>query len=77
MVERLMNTLKKIPFEAYVVGGAVRDAWLGIEPKDIDICSPLDVIEMKGAMLLSTLKFQSVTAFPTIPCSSVGTSRMS
>ena len=47
MVERLMNTLKKIPFEAYVVGGAVRDAWLGIEPKDIDICSPLDVIEMK------------------------------
>ncbi len=35
----VMNTLEKNGFSAYVVGGCVRDALLGAEPHDWDICT--------------------------------------
>lgn len=35
----LIKTLENNGFEAYVVGGCVRDSLLGIEPKDWDICT--------------------------------------
>ena len=42
MLEVALNFLKKIEehgFEAYIVGGFVRDYLLGIESNDIDICT--------------------------------------
>ncbi len=36
-VKTVLNTLKKNGYDAYVVGGCVRDAVLGVEPKDWDI----------------------------------------
>lgn len=38
-VYRLSAAFKAAGFELYVVGGAVRDAVLGIEPKDIDLAT--------------------------------------
>ena len=36
----IINTLEENGYEAYVVGGCVRDAILGMEAKDWDICTP-------------------------------------
>lgn len=47
-VELIISTLEDIGFEAYVVGGCVRDSLLNIEPKDWDICTnalPNEVLE--------------------------------
>lgn len=38
-VEFIINTLEKNGYEAYVVGGCVRDSLLGKEPHDFDICT--------------------------------------
>jgi len=38
-VQYIINTLEEHGFEAYAVGGCVRDAVLGKEPKDWDICT--------------------------------------
>lgn len=38
-VKYILNELNKNGFEAYVVGGCVRDSLLGKEPKDWDICT--------------------------------------
>ena len=35
----ILDTMHKAGFEAYIVGGCVRDALLGIEPHDWDICT--------------------------------------
>lgn len=35
----ILDTLSNNGFEAYVVGGCVRDSLLGITPKDWDICT--------------------------------------
>lgn len=46
---QIINALEKDGFEAYIVGGAVRDILLGKEPKDIDIVTkarPEEVIAM-------------------------------
>lgn len=47
-VEVALNILNNKGFEAYIVGGCVRDCLLGIEPKDWDIATsalPSDIIE--------------------------------
>ncbi len=36
-VETALNTLEEAGFEAYLVGGCVRDALLGLQPEDFDI----------------------------------------
>ena len=36
-VKQILSTLEKAGFEAYVVGGCVRDLLLGVEPKDWDV----------------------------------------
>ena len=36
-LERIVRDLRDSGFHAVVVGGSVRDALLGLEPKDIDI----------------------------------------
>jgi len=39
-VQYIIETLQKSGYEAYIVGGCVRDSILGKEPKDWDICTP-------------------------------------
>ena len=38
-VSNLLSRLTRAGFSAYVVGGCVRDALLGIAPHDWDICT--------------------------------------
>ncbi len=38
-VLHLINTLERAGFEAYMVGGCVRDSLLGQEPQDYDLCT--------------------------------------
>ena len=35
----VLNGLHQAGFEAYLVGGAVRDLLLGVEPKDFDVAT--------------------------------------
>ena len=38
-IAQILNALEKAGFAAYVVGGCVRDACLGLEPQDYDLCT--------------------------------------
>ena len=38
-VQEIINRLHRCDYNAYVVGGCVRDSLLGLEPKDWDICT--------------------------------------
>lgn len=38
-VSSVLNTLRALGYESYLVGGSVRDLLLGKEPKDFDICT--------------------------------------
>jgi len=38
-VQFIINTLEESGYEAYAVGGCIRDAVLGKDPKDWDICT--------------------------------------
>ena len=38
-IKKILNEIEKNGFEAYVVGGYVRDYLLGINSTDIDICT--------------------------------------
>lgn len=46
-VNEILNTLMEQGYEAYAVGGCVRDALLGKEPKDWDITTSAKPIEVK------------------------------
>ena len=35
----IIHTLQQAGYDAYVVGGCVRDSLLGVEPKDWDVCT--------------------------------------
>ena len=39
VVQRLLHTLQQAGYEAYVVGGCVRDSLMGRVPNDWDICT--------------------------------------
>ena len=48
-VLRVLETLEKAGYEAYVVGGAVRDILLGLEPSDYDVATsarPGEILEL-------------------------------
>ena len=47
-VEIIINTLQEKGYEAYAVGGCVRDSVLGIEPKDWDITTSAKPEEIKA-----------------------------
>ena len=36
---KVVQRLEQLGYEAYVVGGCVRDSLLGITPKDWDVCT--------------------------------------
>lgn len=44
----IVNTLQKKGFDAYVVGGCVRDSLLGIKPKDWDICTSATPMQVEA-----------------------------
>ena len=44
----VVNTLKSAGFEAYIVGGAVRDLLLGLRPKDFDVATNATPEQVKG-----------------------------
>jgi len=44
----VVHTLKQAGFEAYVVGGAVRDLLLGLRPKDFDVATNATPEQVKG-----------------------------
>jgi poly(A) polymerase len=49
--ERALNvvrTLKQAGFEAYIVGGAVRDLLVGLRPKDFDVATNATPEQVKG-----------------------------
>ena len=49
---KVVHTLKQAGYEAYVVGGAVRDLLVGIRPKDFDVATtakPPEIREVFGA----------------------------
>ena len=51
MDERALNvvhTLKEAGFEAYIVGGAVRDLLVGLRPKDFDVATSATPEQVKG-----------------------------
>ena len=50
---QVMQRLQQAGYEAYVVGGCVRDSLLGLEPKDWDICTsatPREMLEVFRGM---------------------------
>ena len=62
----IIDLLEKNGYEAYIVGGCVRDAVLGKEPKDWDICTPALPKQMmkcfKGQHIIETgLKHGTIT----------------
>ena len=44
----MVHTLKEAGFEAYIVGGAVRDLLLGLRPKDFDVATNATPEQVKG-----------------------------
>ena len=44
----VIHTLKEAGFEAYIVGGAVRDLLLGLRPKDFDVATNATPEQVKG-----------------------------
>jgi poly(A) polymerase len=44
----VVHTLKQAGFEAYIVGGAVRDLLLGLRPKDFDVATSATPEQVKG-----------------------------
>lgn len=45
---QVCHTLKQAGFEAYIVGGAVRDLLLGLRPKDFDVATNATPEQVKG-----------------------------
>lgn len=64
--QHIMSVLNDNGYEAYVVGGCVRDSFIGKEPKDWDICTsalPEQTMEcFKGEQIIETgLKHGTIT----------------
>ncbi|AGC68607.1 CCA-adding enzyme Cca [Thermoclostridium stercorarium subsp. stercorarium DSM 8532] len=63
-VMTIINTLEKHGYEAYIVGGCVRDMLLGLKPKDYDICTsayPEQVMELFPRSIPTGIKHGTVT----------------
>ena len=46
--KQIINTLRQHGFEAYTVGGCVRDSLLGLTPHDWDVCTSAQPEEIKA-----------------------------
>lgn len=47
MIKKILEIIKESGYEAYLVGGAVRDSLFGIESKDYDICTNMPLQQLK------------------------------
>ncbi|MGB9660911.1 MAG: CCA tRNA nucleotidyltransferase [Moorellaceae bacterium] len=59
-----VETLHKAGYQAWLVGGALRDFWLGLEPKDWDIATeamPEEVMALFDRAIPTGLQFGTVT----------------
>lgn len=54
-----------LPKNSYIVGGFVRDSLLGKTAKDIDVCSPIKVKDLKEFLKGSNFKIKSASNFET------------
>jgi len=66
-IKKILNKLQNAGFEAYLVGGCVRDLLMGKEPKDWDICTNAQPEEIQKIFPKSfySNKFGTVTVLPT------------
>ena len=55
-VNKIIHTLQEHGYEAYAVGGCVRDSFLGREPMDWDITTSAMPEETKALFLLHLLR---------------------
>lgn len=63
-VKKILNTLKENGYEAYIVGGCVRDSILKKDPNDWDITTnakPEEVIKLFDKVILTGIKHGTVT----------------
>lgn len=66
MLEKALEVLKKFNqnnYEAYIVGGYVRDSMLGRKTNDIDICTsatPKEILEIFDNVIVSDMQYGSV-----------------
>lgn len=51
----VLYTLSKNGYEAYLVGGCVRDLLLGLEPKDFDIVTNATPDQVKGVFVVAAV----------------------
>lgn len=59
----VLNRIEDNGFEAYIVGGYVRDLLLGIESNDIDVCTNArvkDLLKIFGRMVISSNEYGAV-----------------
>ena len=62
--KKILNKLNKKGFKSYIVGGAVRDYIIGLNPSDIDIttdATPEEVMNIFSKVYPSGIKFGTVT----------------
>ncbi|MGL5650086.1 MAG: CCA tRNA nucleotidyltransferase [Clostridium sp.] len=63
-VQFIIDTFYKNGFEAFIVGGCIRDTLLGVEPRDYDIatsCLPEDTIKLFNKTIPTGLKHGTIT----------------
>lgn len=53
---KILNTIEQFGFKAYIVGGFVRDKFLGIESLDVDICTNATPKDLKNIFCKVHLK---------------------
>ena len=62
--KKILSTFRENGFEAYIVGGAVRDHIMGVESNDIDITTnarPSDTMRIFDKVLTTGIKYGTVT----------------
>ena len=63
---KILKEIEKNGYKAYIVGGFVRDHILGIESKDVDICTnatPKDIMRIFKDSALPKVEYGSVTLY--------------
>ncbi len=56
----IINKISELGFEAYIVGGFARDLYMGINTKDIDICTSARYEDLKNYFKIKKVAFGSM-----------------
>lgn len=57
---QIIETIKQNGGKAYICGGAVRDLILGVEPKDYDICTNMDISKIQELFKTKSIGLNSI-----------------